>query len=117
MLGSTVGYGARQASERERNRRRDESLPYRKWYKTKRWQDVRERVLVRDGYQCQQTGVLLIGSKGAPNSPVVHHIKPHRGDPALFWDESNMQAVSKEWHDRIAQAEEQATLHQRGVWY
>jgi 5-methylcytosine-specific restriction enzyme A len=31
---------------------------------------------------------------------VVDHIVPHRGDPALFWDESNWQAMAKVCHDR-----------------
>ena len=31
---------------------------------------------------------------------VVDHITPHRGDPALFWDSSNWQALCKPCHDR-----------------
>ena len=30
---------------------------------------------------------------------VVDHIKPHRGDPALFWDPTNWQALCKPCHD------------------
>jgi 5-methylcytosine-specific restriction endonuclease McrA len=30
---------------------------------------------------------------------VVDHIKPHRGDPELFWDASNHQALCKHCHD------------------
>ena len=30
---------------------------------------------------------------------VVDHIIPHRGDPKLFWDESNWQALCKRHHD------------------
>ena len=30
---------------------------------------------------------------------VVDHIKPHRGDKALFWDERNWQALCKRHHD------------------
>lgn len=30
---------------------------------------------------------------------VVDHIKPHRGDPALFWDERNWQGMAKRHHD------------------
>lgn len=33
-------------------------------------------------------------------SEVVHHKIPHRGDPELFWDRSNWQALSKVCHDR-----------------
>ena len=93
------------------------AAPWRRWYKTMRWQKVRERILLRDGYTCQKTGVLLIGKYPEPNSPVIHHSKEHRGDEVLFWDEDNLIAVSKQWHDRDAQKAEQATLDQRGVWY
>lgn len=31
---------------------------------------------------------------------VVDHIRPHRGDPALFWDTSNWQSLCKPCHDR-----------------
>lgn len=30
---------------------------------------------------------------------VVDHIVPHRGDPVLFWDESNWQPLCKSCHD------------------
>ncbi len=35
--------------------------------------------------------------------PVVDHVRPHRGGPDLFWDEDNLQAVSKAYHDRVKQ--------------
>lgn len=31
---------------------------------------------------------------------VVDHIKPHRGDQKLFWDEKNWQALCKPCHDK-----------------
>ena len=31
---------------------------------------------------------------------VVDHIVPHRGDPKLFWDQRNWQALCKRCHDR-----------------
>jgi len=30
---------------------------------------------------------------------VVDHIKPHKGDPGLFWDQDNWQALCKRCHD------------------
>ncbi len=93
-------------SAQERFKRRDQSQPWRAWYKTSEWRKLREKVLKRDLYTCQQTDTLLIGKYPAPNSAVVDHIKPHRGDPALFWDETNLQAMSKEYHDRLKQSEE-----------
>lgn len=98
----------RAAAETVRLEQRDDSTLWRKWYKTKRWRDLRERVLVRDGWRCRQTGVILSGQHPAANSPVVDHVRPHRGDPALFWDVNNLQAVSKAWHDSVKQAIERA---------
>lgn len=37
--------------------------------------------------------------KGSEPSQVTDHIIPHRGDPSLFWQEWNLQAVSKRQHD------------------
>jgi 5-methylcytosine-specific restriction protein A len=31
---------------------------------------------------------------------VVDHRIPHKGDPTLFWDQSNWQAMAKRCHDR-----------------
>lgn len=31
---------------------------------------------------------------------VVDHIKPHKGDASLFWDEENVQSLCKRHHDR-----------------
>lgn len=101
-----IGHVTRQEAEVERLTVRDRTVKWRGWYKTKRWYDLRDRVFVRDGYVCQKTGELLIGKSPAPNSPVAHHKIAHRGDPKLFWDESNVETVSKAWHDGPGQAEE-----------
>lgn len=71
----------------------------RSWYHSKRWKDLREIVLIRDLYRCRQTGVILTGKHPAPNSPVVDHIVPHKGDESLFWDVNNLQSVSFEYHE------------------
>lgn len=97
-LGGQVGGVA------NRSKSRDQSQPWRAWYKTARWQRLRLTILERDGYQCQQTGVMLIGTHPEPNSPVVDHIIPHRGSSDLFWDVDNLQAVSKAYHDSEKQA-------------
>lgn len=89
-----------------RDKRYSPDAVIRGWYKSARWQALRQQVLVRDLYTCQRTGVMLVGKAPAPNSPVVHHRIPHRGDEHLFWDINNLQAVSKAWHDSDAQAEE-----------
>lgn len=97
--------------------KRDRSAAFwRPWYSLKRWKDLRLEVLERDNYICQRTGIVCAGTSPAPDSPVVNHKTPHRGDPALFWDKDNLETVSKAVHDTIIQAEEQGSLHQRGHW-
>lgn len=115
MMPSRLGHAS--GDETARSRHRDATQPWRAWYKTSRWQKLRERIIIRDLYTCQVTGELLFGKHPAPNSPVVDHKRPHRGDEALFWDEDNLRTVSKAYHDKVKQAEEQRTLHERGVWY
>lgn len=39
-------------------------------------------------------------------SEVVDHIKPHRGDPALFWDQGNWQALAEVCHNRKTATED-----------
>ena len=94
----------------DRYKQRDVQQVWRKWYKTARWQKLRRKVLARDGYVCQATGVALVGKYPAPNSPVVDHKEPHRGDEVLFWDEGNLQSVSKAYHDKDKQS-----LERRGL--
>lgn len=95
-------------TEAERSRQRDDAAPWRAWYRSARWRALRLEVLRRAGWQCEQTGVMLVGKHPAPNSPVIDHIKPHRGDPERFWDSDNLQAVAKEWHDGEKQRQERA---------
>jgi 5-methylcytosine-specific restriction protein A len=81
---------------------------WRNWYKLARWQRLRQRVFVRDGYVCQRSGVICAGSGDDPNAPVANHIRAHRGDPVLFWDEDNIETVTKQVHDTIIQRAEAA---------
>ncbi|MBL4767661.1 MAG: HNH endonuclease [Rhodobacteraceae bacterium] len=97
-------------TEVQRNRRRDAEQEQRRWYKTSRWQRLRLKILARDDGQCQQTGVLLVGKHPAANSAVVDHKIPPRGDVDLFWDEDNLQAVCKSWHDGEKQSREKRGL-------
>lgn len=41
-----------------------------------------------------------------PYGSLVDHIIPHRGDPVLFWDESNWQTLCQTHHSRDKQREE-----------
>jgi 5-methylcytosine-specific restriction endonuclease McrA len=108
MLPAALPFPTRQEAEAARFVARDRNEPWRAWYRTARWQKLRLFVLTRDLWTCQQTGVLLIGKYPTDNSPVVDHIKPHRGDPVLFWDPFNLQALAKAYHDTTKQAEERA---------
>lgn len=84
--------------------------PWRAWYSLKRWRDLRWRVFRRDRFRCQcGCGVLGVQSRDL----VADHVKAHRGDPALFWDEANVQTLLKVCHDRIKQAAEAAVRHGR----
>jgi len=66
-----------------------------------RWRKAREAFL-RDYplcQYCQEDG------KVEP-ATVVNHIKPHKGDQGLFWDQANWQAVCKPHHDSTIAKEE-----------
>lgn len=88
-------------------------LPWRKWYKTTRWRALRLRIFLRDLYTCRKCG----HPEGDTSLLVCDHIIPHRGDEHMFWDETNLQTLCKTCHDTVKQSEEQATIHQRGVWH
>lgn len=95
------------AGPKSRTQRRNENAPWRAWYRTSRWQALRLKVLKRDHWICAATGQIVSGKYPAANSAVVDHKIPHRGDPILFWDENNLQVLSKEYHDKDKQIEEQ----------
>lgn len=41
---------------------------------------------------------------------VVDHVKPHRGDPVLFWRQSNWQGLCDPCHNRVKQHEERGGI-------
>ena len=88
--------------------------PWHNWYKTARWERLRQRVFLRDLYHCQCGCGRL---EGDTSKLVADHKIPHRGDEQKFWDEDNIQTLYKPCHDRLKQKQEQASLHQRGVWH
>lgn len=88
------------------------ALPWKRWYNTARWHQLRLAIFLRDLFTCKKCGHL----EGNTALLVCDHIVPHRGDELLFWDETNLQTLCKRCHDTVKQFEEQATLHQRGVW-
>lgn len=92
--------------EAERSRQRDAGQLWRKWYKTARWQRLRWSVLVRDLFTCRRCRRVEV----VTSLLVADHIKPHRGDASLFWDDGNLQCLCKSCHDTFKQAEERAGL-------
>ena len=82
--------------EYNRQYNREERPEYsRRLYKTARWQRLRKRVLLEHPLcaGCERQGRVT-------KATVVDHIIPHKGNPELFWDESNLQALCKSCHDR-----------------
>lgn len=78
----------------DRNR---DNQPWRKWYKTARWQKLRMAVLARDLFTCQWPGCGRI--EADTSLLVADHRRPHRGDERKFWDERNLQCLCKPCHD------------------
>lgn len=94
--------GAAPASEAERSRQRMISSPWRAWYKTARWKDLRWDVLEAARFTCAICGRI----EGNTARLVADHRTPHRGDSTLFWARGNLQCLCKDCHDRVKQAEE-----------
>lgn len=93
-------------SERTEMQERKLFSPWRDWYKTARWRELRLKVLERDGYQCQRCGLIEPRS----SQLIANHKTPHRGDETLFWHEDNLETVCKPCHDGPIQREERAAL-------
>jgi 5-methylcytosine-specific restriction endonuclease McrA len=58
------------------------------------WQRARHRFLLN-----HPLCVMCTANGHTTPADVVDHIQPHRGDRALFWDETNWQALCKMHHD------------------
>lgn len=69
--------------------------PYSKLYSTMRWQRLREYILSKEPLcvECKKY-------KRIRPATVVDHIKAHKGDEELFYDEANLQSLCKSCHDR-----------------
>jgi 5-methylcytosine-specific restriction enzyme A len=65
------------------------------WYVSARWLRLRAAVLVDEPFcrTCRQQGRKVIATD-------VDHIRPHRGDPVLFWDPRNCQPLCRRCHSR-----------------
>lgn len=72
---------------------------------------MRWDVLVDAEFVCQMCGKL----EGNTSKLVADHRKPHRGDPELFWDRTNLWCLCEVCHSTVKQREEQAAP--AGVWW
>lgn len=101
-LSPLVGYQSGNA--RSFDRYRADTQPWRQWYRTSRWQKLRWSVLTEQLFTCQNSNCkrVIVPSSEA----VADHVVPHRGDPRLFWDRSNLQCLCKPCHDSAKQREE-----------
>lgn len=68
-----------------------------------KWRTARSRFLKVNPLcvRCKAEGRLV-------KATVVDHIKPHRGDKVLFWDEGNWQALCKRCHDKKTMSEDRS---------
>jgi 5-methylcytosine-specific restriction protein A len=68
----------------------------RQWYRTDRWQRLRVQVL-REDPLC----VMCSKREGCAGiATEVDHIKPHRGDRALFYARQNLQSMCRSCHSQ-----------------
>lgn len=70
-------------------------------YNSKRWRYLRERRLNAEPL-CR----FCLNRQRVEPAIVVDHIRPHRGNEALFFDYSNTQSLCKRCHDSGKQVEE-----------
>ena len=73
-----------------------QALPYRAWYKMKRWVEERAAFLKENPF-CVDVFGFHGGTLAVAN--VVDHKVPHKGDWDLFWDCLNWQSMCKPCHD------------------
>jgi len=87
------------ASTRARNRRHDARRPNsRQRGYTRQWEALRAEFL-RLHPTCAFCGSL---------AEHVDHIKAHKGNPALFWNWNNLQALCAHCHNSVKQRQERA---------
>lgn len=83
---------------------RRDTHEYRRWYNTARWRRMRWDCLVRDAFTCRMCGLI----EADTSRLVADHIRPHRGDERMFWDEANLQCLCATCHSSAKQSQEAA---------
>ncbi len=71
----------------------------------RQWGKARAKYLAEHPYcvMCHELGKTV-------EAKIVDHIKPHRGDSYLFWNEGNWQALCKQCHDMHKQRKEKSGI-------
>lgn len=74
----------------------------------RRWQKARRRFLNANPLcvMCDRINVVT-------EATVVDHIRPHRGNQDIFWDQDNWQALCKRHHDQKTATEEGSSFRQK----
>ena len=67
------------------------------FYKSKRWERLREVALQRDGYMCQQSKRYGLTKQ----AEMVHHILPRENFPELQWSLWNLISLTNKEHDKL----------------
>lgn len=92
---------------------RGESQAWHWMYSTPTWtQDLRPGQILRESFcqECAKRGLRV-------RAEVVDHIKPHKGNWALFTDRENLQSLCKHHHDQKTMRELNETMRKRKVSY
>ena len=91
------GTRSKQQRQRDRDQRRGSSTARGYGY---RWQRYRAWFLAQHPLcaACERDGTITLANE-------VDHVTPHRGNPDLFWDSRNHQALCKPCHSRKSATE------------
>lgn len=73
-----------------------EAALYRRMYKTARWQRLREAQLAAEPL-CR----FCLAIEDVTEATTCDHVKPHKGDEALFYDPNNLQSLCAPCHDKL----------------
>ena len=92
-----------QVQRRRWDSERRKREPWRAWYKLAAWLHARAACLYD-----QPLCVRCLAAGTVTAATVVNHIRPHRGDWALFTDRANHESLCAHCHDSIVQREEAA---------
>ncbi|NHT77541.1 HNH endonuclease [Rhizobiaceae bacterium CRRU44] len=111
QLRPTIGrlpplFGPVPGDEKERNRFRSQSEPWRKLYTSARWKRLRIATFRRALFTCQMCGKI----EGNTSLLICDHVKPHKGDEDLFFDPDNLQTLCVPCHDGPKKRQERADV-------